>query len=238
MTHKLSITPVDRGWRKPVLTPLCGGYGFRSNPMVEYTVVGKNKRGKKIGKYVCTRCKKTTQAAVAKIKIKSTTLCHSCTSKTNNLRHGLRHHPLYHLWVRMRQRCNNPTCSDWNYYGGRGIRVCKDWETSFANFHKWATSNNWSSGLTIERIDFNGNYTPSNCTWIPQAEQVTNMRKRNDNKSGYTGILFKHSWCWYISYKGKKVSKSGYRTKEAALQQRNEYIRINSLPHVIQPINK
>ena len=85
-------------------------------------------------------------------------------------------HPLYHVWRSMKQRCTVPTAQAWANYGGRGIRVCDRWLESFENF--WADmSPTYQEGLTLDRIDVNGNYTPENCRWVDYKTQARNTRK-------------------------------------------------------------
>ena len=77
----------------------------------------------------------------------------------------------------MKTRCNNPKYECFSSYGGRGIKVCDEWLNDFQTFHDWAMSNGYKEGLTIDRIDVNGNYEPSNCRWATVADQ--NRNKRN-----------------------------------------------------------
>lgn len=85
---------------------------------------------------------------------------------------------LYGLWGRMKQRCRDPRAKDYPRYGGRGISICQEWR-DFKNFHDWALSNGYNDSLTIERSDCNGNYEPSNCSWITPAAQARNTRKNH-----------------------------------------------------------
>ena len=90
--------------------------------------------------------------------------------------HGLikENFKLYKVWIGIKQRCNNPKSSSFNDYGGRGISICEKWESKFEDFHYWAISKGYKEGLTIERVNPNGNYEPTNCIWIPKKEQSNN----------------------------------------------------------------
>lgn len=83
---------------------------------------------------------------------------------------------LYGVWNAMRGRCNSPGTKDYKRYGARGIRVCAEWD-SYGKFRKWALANGFRKGLTLDRIDSDGNYEPGNCRWIPKGLQQDNTRR-------------------------------------------------------------
>ena len=98
---------------------------------------------------------------------------------TGNLKktHGRRWTPIYRRWINMRRRCSNPKSLDYANYGGRGIRVCGEWEGSFPVFASWADTSGFRDDLEIDRIDNDGNYEPGNCRWVPHIKNTNNTRR-------------------------------------------------------------
>lgn len=101
----------------------------------------------------------------------------SCGCKRNGRpTHGLSSHPLYRKWSGMISRTTNKKEMSYKNYGQRGIIVCDKWRNDFLEFYNWAIKNGWEKGLTIDRIDVNGNYEPSNCQWLTMKENTMKDR--------------------------------------------------------------
>lgn len=102
-----------------------------------------------------------------------------CYSREIHTKHGMSHDRLYTIWRGMRDRCNRSEDPRYPRYGGRGIKVCDLWnsaETGFDAFYSWSMSHGYAEDLSIDRIDNDGNYDPTNCRWTTSLVQMNNTR--------------------------------------------------------------
>jgi hypothetical protein len=90
-------------------------------------------------------------------------------------KHGMYLEPWFNSYRSMVDRCYRAKSHNYYLYGGRGITVCDEWK-DIKNFKSWAESNGFIKGLTLDRIDVNGNYEPSNCRWVTMKTQDNNRR--------------------------------------------------------------
>lgn len=149
----------------------------------------------------CGQSKTVLGEHLKKGRTKSCGCAKSESSSKRFKKHGGRNSKLYRIWSNMKDRCNNPDCKVYSDYGGRGIKVCKEWIDDFSAFQKWALANGYKEGLTIDRKDNDKGYSPDNCRWTDRKIQGNN--KRN---------------CRYITYKGQRKTVA-------------EWSEITGIPH-------
>ena len=107
--------------------------------------------------------------------------CRRITENKSGATHGMTKTKIYGIWVNMWRRCTEKANASYQYYGARGIKVCKRWK-SFENFY--ADMGDCKEGFTIERINVNGDYEPSNCKWIRAGDQALNRRSNRELEYG------------------------------------------------------
>lgn len=147
---------------------------------------------------------------------------------------------IYYAWRDMRARCNRPSCCNYKNYGARGITVCEEWNNTkngYENFERWSFENGFTDTVpgqqcSIDRIDNNGNYCPSNCRWTNKTTQ--NANKRTSNVTGYVGVYRNCNGGFYsiVKHDGKIVFIYSSRSKNDCAERRNVFIEENNLPNI------
>ena len=116
--------------------------------------------------------------------------------------YALKNKRLYSIWINIKTRCYNSNTTNYKRYGGRGITMCDEWKDNFQTFYDWAMSHGYSDDLTIDRIDNNGNYEPSNCRWVDMKKQTRNNSRNHIVKlNGIERPLIEWTEIYKINYK-------------------------------------
>jgi len=152
-----------------------------------------------------------------------------CLVKDIFTKHGMYKSRLHKEWRGIKHRCKNPSASHYEQYGGKGIKVCDEWqgENGFVNFMNWAMANGYSDDKSIDRIDPNGNYDSSNCRWVDMQVQSRNRGVKRTNTSGVTGVQLRtdrgvQKWRATIMIDGENISLGSYVDKQDAINARKE----------------
>ena len=201
----------------------------------------KSKVKRRFGIYKCGYCGTEFKTRIADVKDNKTKSC-GCHSKKmisiSNTKHGFRKLKIYSSWSCMMQRVNDVNSSKYKNYGGRGIKVCDRW-LDIKNFVEDMLPS-YQEGLSIDRINNDGNYEPNNCRWATRTTQLQNTRVlRTTNTSGYRGVTYnKKIKKWYsaIMSFGKRKYLGSFNTAIEAAKAYNNYVIDNKLEHSINNI--
>ena len=154
--------------------------------------------------------------------------------------HGLKKHRLYNTWNNMLQRCNNQNHLLYKYYGNRDIKVCNRW-LDIRNFIEDMFPS-YKEGLSLDRIDNNGNYEQSNCRWTTKTIQSRNTRKiYKHNSSGYRGVMWdksRNKWIARIKVNSKSKQLGSFNSALEGAIAYDKYVIENNLEHTLKFNNK
>ena len=208
-----------------------------SNRIVFISEVASQVKGSmrlRYAKFQC-HCGNFFETKICAVKTNHTTSC-GCIRRIRHLEsittHGMRHTSIYNTWDAIRQRISNENSAWFKNYGGRGIIMFPPWIHDFQLFLEYVSAlpNYGVKGLTLDRINNNGNYEPGNLRWTTYHIQLTNTRMKKTNTSGYTGVSwFQNHWVSQIQIMYKNVKIGYFDTKEQAVTARNNYIIVNNL---------
>ena len=150
--------------------------------------------------------------------------------------HGLTRHPIYALFNKIIDRCENEKFSRYKDWGGRGIKICDEWRNDFQVFYNWCLNNGWKKGLQIDRINNDGSYSPDNCRFLNNQDNSFNQRLiKTNNTSGYRGVSFQNQTGYYgayVRFNGATIFYVGkFSDAKSAALARDKFIIKNNLPH-------
>lgn len=200
--------------------------GVKSGRLTAIKAVGTNGKSR-MWECLC-ECGNTTQITSTALKTGRTLSC-GCLKdqriKETVTTHGMSNTGTYYSYNGMLTRCYNKQSEKYEIYGERGITVCGEWLESFENFYR--DMGEKPKGMSLERVDVNGNYCKENCKWDTFSNQAFNQRKRKDNISGRVGVsnhngkylarLYKDKIC-YTLYYGESYEDAVKAREEAELK--------------------
>ena len=188
-------------------------------------------RKARYGLFICGWCGAEFEAQIGNVRHQPHT---SCGCRAGNPTHGLTKNKHFGAWRGMMVRCYKPSSKAYKNYGGRGISMCEEWRNNFMAFYDWSMANGYQDSLTIDRINNDGNYEPSNCRWTNSTIQACNKRILiSTNTSGYKGVtkIRYKKWRSVISIKRKSIHLGCFDTALEAGFTYDKYVIENNLPH-------
>lgn len=197
-----------------------------------------SKRAYRYGIYMCEVCGEEYRKRTANINIEG--ICVHCSSKNRFTKHGGKSEKLYSIWQGIKQRCLNKKNASYKNYGLRGIQICDVWKENYASFRDWSLQNGYKEGLTIDRINNDGNYEPNNCRWTTQSVQMQNTRLiHSTNTSGYRGVhysKFANKWRALVQNEKKSIHLGYFENAVDGAKAYNKYVIDNNLDHTLNEI--
>lgn len=175
------------------------------------TIISHKKKGKyNVNYFVCKcDCGNTTEIRVSHIFHDNQKSCGCISRKYENSVVG---DAIYDTWNRMMHRCYDINHHKYPRYGARGVIICNEWKNNYDNFYNWAINNGFELGLSIDRINNDGNYEPSNCRWATRKQQMNNTsRNRYITYNNETHTLAE--WCDILGIKYGTASSRLHRGK-------------------------
>ncbi len=160
---------------------------FKKEKKMSMTLVedlGMRREGKTTRRWCmaeCSYCNQIVERRTDQIKLHKS--CGCATYLKAHTKHGKSRTRIYSQFGDMLQRCNNSNNARYDRYGGRGIKICKEWNNDFMAYYNWAMKNGYTDELTIDRINNDKGYSPDNCEFVTLQENLKRRdRSRNENR--------------------------------------------------------